>query len=73
MLREAACQKTAVIANQPAGWCGDPPNLRETYVFRVENVAFNRGALSHYARLPLRSATGESRLLARSCVRYLSE
>ena len=39
----SACQKTTVIANQPAGWCGDPPNLRETYVFRVENVAFNRG------------------------------
>ena len=21
----SACQKTTVIANQPAGWCGDPP------------------------------------------------
>jgi len=26
----SACQKTAVIANQPAGWCGDPPKFRET-------------------------------------------
>ena len=25
-------EKLLVIANQPAGWCGDPLNLRGTYV-----------------------------------------
>ena len=36
-------KKLPVIANQSADWCGDPPNYRETCIFSVENVAFDRG------------------------------
>ena len=35
----SACQKTTVIANQPAGWCGDPPDFRKNCVFQTPNVA----------------------------------